>query len=67
MDDRKKANLLTVIRESADLGLQPIITLIASDIPPTAEGEGQVFAPEEIVLTLNDEGPEGRLFRMAPW
>lgn len=67
LDDRKKANLLAVIREYADLGVQPIITLIASDMPPSADGEGPVFTPDEIVLTLHDEGPEGRLFRMKAW
>lgn len=67
LDDRKKANLLAVIREYADLGVQPIITLIASDMPPAAENEGPIFTPDEVVLTLHDEGPEGRLFRMKAW
>lgn len=67
LDDRKKANLLAVIREYADLGVQPIITLIDSDTPPRVEGDKPVFAPEEIVLTLHDAGSEGRLFRMKAW
>ena len=67
LDDRVKANLLAVFREYADLGLQPIITLIASDMPPAAEDGGSAFAPDEVVLTLHDEGPEGRLFRMTTW
>ncbi|MGB9130059.1 MAG: DUF2326 domain-containing protein [Thiobacillus sp.] len=67
LDDRKKANLLKVIREYAALGLQPVITLIDSDMPPTSEGEGPAFSPDEIVLTLHDEGPDGRLFRMNAW
>lgn len=67
LDDRKKANLLAVIREYADLGVQPIITLIASDMPPAVEDEGPVFSPDEVVLTLHDEGLEGRLFRMNAW
>lgn len=67
LDDRKKANLLTVIREYADLGVQPVITLIASDMPPEAIAKEPVFAPDEIVLSLHDEGPEGRLFRMKTW
>lgn len=60
LDDRKKANLLTVIREYADLGIQPVITLIASDMPPAADAREPVFAPDEIVLTLHDVGPEAR-------
>jgi len=67
LDDRKKANLLAVIRQYADLGLQPIITLIDSDAPPPSDNDKTVFAPEEIVVTLHDEGDEGRLFRMKAW
>lgn len=67
LDDRKKANLLKVIREYADLGVQPVITLIDSDMPPAGNNEGLVFSPDEIVLTLHDESPDGRLFRMKAW
>jgi len=67
LDERKKTNLLAVIREYADLGIQPIITLIASDMPPAAEDGGPIFTPDEIVLTLHDEGPDGRLFRIKAW
>lgn len=67
LDDRKKANLLKVIREYANLGVQPIITLIDSDMPPAGDGDEPVFSPEQIVLTLHDEGPDGRLFRMKAW
>ncbi len=67
LDDRKKANLLAVIREYADLGVQPVITLIDSDTPPSVGSDQPVFAREEIVLTLHDAGSDGRLFRMKPW
>jgi uncharacterized protein YydD (DUF2326 family) len=67
LDDRKKENLLEVIRQYADLGLQPIITLISSDLPARNGGVEPVFADEEIVLTLHDEGELGRLFRMRAW
>lgn len=67
LDDRKKVNLLAVIREYADLGVQPIITLIDSDTPPLADSDEPVFGPEEIVLTLHDAGIDGRLFRMKSW
>lgn len=67
LDNRKKTNLLKVIREYAELGVQPIITLIDSDMPPVEEGGGQVFSADEIVLTLHDEGADGRLFRMKAW
>ncbi|HHF0898744.1 TPA: DUF2326 domain-containing protein [Pseudomonas aeruginosa] len=67
LDDRKKENLLTVIRRYADLGLQPIITLIDSDLPTRAEDDEPVFSADEIVVALHDEGEHGRLFRTKAW
>lgn len=67
LDDRKKENLLEVIRRYAELGLQPIITLIDSDLPTRAEKQGSVFDESEIVLRLHDESEQGRLFKMAAW
>lgn len=67
LDNRKKANLLAVIREYATLGIQSIITLIDSDLPPPTEDHEHVFEADEVVLTLHDEGPDGRLFRMKAW
>ena len=42
LDDRKKENLLAVIRRYADLGVQPVITLIDSDLPARAGREIRV-------------------------
>lgn len=67
LDDRKKENLLSVIREYAELGIQPIITLIDSDLPAQSDKEGTVFDKNEIVLLLHDENDNGRLFKMAAW
>jgi len=67
LDDRKKGNLLEVLRRCANLGLQPIITLIDSDLPPLGEKGGPVFGSDEIVLTLHDENDQGRLFKMETW
>ena len=67
LDDRKKENLLMVIRRYADLGIQPIITLIDSDLPARTKEEGPVFGIQEIVLTLHDENERGRLFKMKAW
>lgn len=67
LDDRKKENLLAVIRRYAELGLQPVITLIDSDLPARAEHGDPVFKANEIVLTLHDEGVQGRLFKMRGW
>jgi len=67
LDDRKKENLLAVIRRYADLGLQPIITLIDSDLPLRPEDDETVFSADEIVVTLHDESEQGRLFKMRAW
>jgi uncharacterized protein YydD (DUF2326 family) len=67
LDDRKKDSLLAVLRRYAGLGLQPVITLIDSDLPTRGEKEGAVFDPSEIVLTLHDESEQGRLFKMRAW
>lgn len=67
LDDRKKENLLTAIRRYAELGMQPIITLIDSDLPARADDDEPVFSAEEIIATLHDEGEHGRLFKMKAW
>ena len=67
LDDRKKESLLAVIRRYAGLGIQPIITLINSDLPARDEDDGPVFDESEIVLTLHDENERGRLFKMRSW
>ncbi|MCP3999250.1 MAG: DUF2326 domain-containing protein [bacterium] len=67
LDDRKKNNLLAVLRRYADFGIQPVITLIDSDLPAQGERGGGVFDADEIVLTLHDENEQGRLFKMRAW
>ncbi len=67
LDDRKKENLLTIIRRYAELGLQPIVTLIDSDLPTRDHSSPPVFSAGEVILTLHDEGDDGRLFKMKPW
>lgn len=66
LDDRKKENLLTVIHRYAELGLQPVITLIDSDLP-VRTGNDPVFSEDEVALTLHDESEQGRLFKMRAW
>lgn len=65
LDDRKKENLIAAIRRYSELGVQHIITVIDSDVPTT--GDEPLFAPDDICLTLHDEGAEGRLFRTDAW
>jgi len=61
LDPRKKVQLMKVLRAHADAGIQLIITALNSDTPPN-EVDG-----EDIILTLHDEGEDGRLFRFASW
>jgi len=67
LDDRKKENLLAVIRRYVELGLQPIITLIDSDLPARAADDEPVFSSDEVVIALHDEDEQGRLFKMKAW
>jgi uncharacterized protein YydD (DUF2326 family) len=68
LDDRKKENLLAVIRRYAELGLQTTITLIDSDLPArSGRAEPSVFDTGEIILILHDEDEQGRLFKMRAW
>lgn len=66
LDDRKKENLLVVLRAYSSLGLQSIITLIDSDLPARSD-DSLVFEADDIILRLHDVDESGRLFRMASW
>lgn len=67
LDDRKKENLLGVIRAHASLGIQHVVTLIDSDIPSRSEGSDPFFDPSEVILRLHDLNESGRLFKMPAW
>lgn len=67
LDDRKKVSLMTVIRRYADLGIQPVLTMIDSDMPSGVVEPSEFVRPEEVVLQLHDDSEEGRLFRMSAW
>jgi uncharacterized protein YydD (DUF2326 family) len=66
LDDRKKLNLMKVIRHYSDMGIQQIITLIDSDLTDKDMNESLIL-DDEIVLRLHDEGENGRLFKMQGW
>lgn len=66
LDDRKKLALLDVVREQIrSKKTQYIATLIASDLPRIDGSAALPFSEDEIVLRLHDDGPDGRLFKMA--
>lgn len=66
LDNRKKENLLAVLHQYADLGLQPVVTAIDSDLPPRPDS-APFFSSDEIILSLDDQGDNGRLFKMPAW
>lgn len=67
LDDRKKINLVEVIRNYAAAGSQHVITVIESELPHLLDGSQFSFSDEEIILRLHDEGESGRLFKMPQW
>ncbi len=64
-----KLRLLELLRETISGGkIQYIFSIIDTDLPRKIDdGEQIKFAPEEIVLELNDQGDQGRLFKMPPF
>ncbi len=65
LDNRVKLNLLDLIRENIEeKGIQYIISIIDSDLPRDEDENRIPFAEEEMILTLNDGGNDGRLFKV---
>lgn len=67
LDPRKQEKLIEVFREYASVGLQPILSLLDSDLPARLGDRAETLAQDDIVLALHDEGDKGRLFRMRSW
>lgn len=67
LEPRKRENLIAVLREYAAAGVQPIISLIDSDLPEPLAETPSTLSPHDVVLWLHDEGEEGRLFKMSTW
>lgn len=69
LDDRKKLNVLELIRKIISVGrIQSIISVIESDLPRSVENDSSIpFASNEIILELDDHGDSGRLFKMKPF
>jgi uncharacterized protein YydD (DUF2326 family) len=69
LDNRVKLRLLVLVREViSNKRIQYILSVIDADLPRNIEtGEQIRFSAGEIVLNLNDQGDNGRLFRMPPF
>lgn len=64
LDIRKKKAFIELVRELSGDGLQYIFTMIDSEL----SGEVSDWVLEkEVVLTLHDDGDEGRLFKIPSW
>jgi uncharacterized protein YydD (DUF2326 family) len=65
LDDRKKLNLLRVVRDSTQQNeIQYLMSVIDADVPRNASGRRVDFEQDEVILELHDNGDDGRLFRM---
>jgi uncharacterized protein YydD (DUF2326 family) len=64
LEPRKREKLIEVFREYAALGLQPVLSALDTEVEQVAQ---PFRMSEEVVRTLHDEGPEGRLFIMEAW
>lgn len=67
LEPRKRQKLLGVFRSYEQFGLQPIISLLDSDLPEPIDSTVGALTSSEVVRILHDEGDSGRLFKMAPW
>ncbi len=67
LERRKREKLIGVLRDYSNMGLQPVISLLDSDLPAPLGASADTLAPEEVILTLHDEGEDGRLFKMPTW
>lgn len=67
LEPRKREKLIGVLRSYAQLGVQPIISLLDSDLPAPLGASPGTLEEDEIIALLHDEGDDGRLFKMTPW
>ena len=64
LDNRKKEKFIKLVREMSKDNFQYIGTLIDSEL---SNGDKSIFKDDEIVLTLHDDGDNGKLFKTASW
>lgn len=67
LEPRKQEKLISVFREYASYGLQPVISLLDSDLPAELDTDPKTISTSDIILTLHDQDQNGLLFRMPTW
>jgi uncharacterized protein YydD (DUF2326 family) len=67
LDPRKKDRMLQVLREYVEHGIQVIITLLDSEMPPNSDDGTPPFEESEVIVLLHDEDDSGRLFKGPSW
>jgi len=66
LQNKIKLALLRVIREAGAVhGIQYVLSALSEDIPSQEDTENLCPSAEEIILTLDDSGDGGRLFKMG--
>lgn len=63
LEPRAKRRLIEVLRQYAELGLQPIITTLDSDLPDRIDSSKISIATRDLICRLHDDGDQGRLFK----
>lgn len=64
LEPRKREKLLEVFRQYAEYGVQIAFSALDSDFPGAVD---DFLEAEDIVVTLHDDGDDGRLFKMPAW
>lgn len=65
LQNKLKLALLRIIRDTCVThGIQYIFSALSEDLPTQEDTENLCPTPEELILTLDDSGDEGRLFKM---
>lgn len=65
LEPRAKRRLIDVLRAYSDIGLQPVITTLDSDLPDPIDATSWAITSAEVVRRLDDDGAGGRLFKMT--
>ena len=67
LEPRKREKLLGVFRSYEAYGLQPIVSVLDSDLTESINESPTALQSAEVVRVLHDEGDSGRLFNMPAW